>query len=220
MDKHSYFENKAKLFNVRMHLDLLLDHFQNDPVGKNLVLKWRKIILAIYREEGYPAPIDIRYETFSLVVRYTTGFFEYTFNIDHSNALIAQIEKEPIEMPVREAIKYVDLENAQGNIKTELNHHSNPILIVKSQLFDLPHCINGNHRILDAYKKGEKTITLYWIEELECIPLLSTKLGRAMFMMNADIISVLDAGDNFNPKTLLIEKANQLLSTTQEKDIY
>ncbi|MFF2531318.1 hypothetical protein ACFVS2_20660 [Brevibacillus sp. NPDC058079] len=212
--KHTFYEEKSREFDVNKHMDLLLNVLQNKPLAKNLIIRWSKIILSIYKEEGYPAPIDYHHETYSFIVKYTTGFFEYVFNIDIANEIIFSSKKQPVEMSIREAKQYVDLDNLHENSFTKVDNHRNPIILIKSKIFDRPQCINGNHRILDAYKKGQRTISLYCLEEAECLPMINTKLSKAMFMMNTDLNMVLFE-KNKQHTSFLIEESARWLSETK-----
>lgn len=153
--------------------------------------------------------MDITHEIYSLVVGYDSGSFEFRFNIDLANTLLPAMNKLAVELPVREAIKYVDIDNL--NLKRAVKNHNNPILIIKSYLFDQPHCINGNHRIYRAYERGQKTISLYYIENHECLPFLSTRIGRAMYMMNTDLNCIFHQQGEIDISSLFIERAEDWL---------
>ncbi|MBP1309229.1 hypothetical protein JOD82_002249 [Paenibacillus sp. 1182] len=209
MNKHDYYEKRAEAFDINKHFDILQTLLKEDLVAKELILRWKEVILSLISKEGYPPPMDITHEIYSLVVGYDSGSFEYRFNIDLANTLLPAMNKLAVELPVREAIKYVDIDNL--SIKRAVKNHNNPILIMKSQLFDQPQCINGNHRIFSAYEKGQETITLYYIEDNECIPFLSTRIGRAMYMMNTDLNNTLHLPGKLDTNSLLIERADEWL---------
>ena len=61
----------------------------------------------------------------------------------------------------------------EGNINTDTSkiktNHKNPVMVLQSQYLtdNNLYCINGNHRIFEAYRNNEKQIEVYLFKDLE-----------------------------------------------------
>lgn len=46
-----------------------------------------------------------------------------------------------------------------------------------------PYCINGNHRIFEAYQNNEELIEVYLFKDLEFVPLFYDALSKAIYFL-------------------------------------
>ena len=54
-----------------------------------------------------------------------------------------------------------------------------------------PYCINGNHRIFEAYRNNERQIAVYVFKELEFVPFFYDIWSKAMYFLEIDYNNVI-----------------------------
>lgn len=53
------------------------------------------------------------------------------------------------------------------------------------------HCINGNHRINEAYRQNKEEIDVYVFKELEFVPFFYDTLSKAIYYFETDYSNVM-----------------------------
>ncbi|MDY0410564.1 hypothetical protein [Paracerasibacillus soli] len=171
--KIAYYEKESPKFNPLEHLILRVNEMENkSDYGGKVALKWKKIIDDTLIHEVYPVIHPIGQETFSLYAEFPIGIFEYALDIDGATSYIREKHIN------REIFDPVDIINAvdEGNINKDTSkiktNHKNPVMALQSQYLtgNKPYCINGNHRIFEAYRNNERQIAVYVFKELEFVP--------------------------------------------------
>lgn len=167
--------------------------------GVRTASKWNEIVGQYLKDEIYPVVHPIGQETFSLYAVFPTGIFEYALDIDGATALIKKEGINPTIFNPTQIIASVD----EGNINKDLNNiktnHKNPVMILQSQrlMGNMPHCINGNHRIFEAHRNNEKSIEVYHFKELEFVPFFYDDLSKAMYYLEMDFNNVINDKRDF-----------------------
>lgn len=160
--------------------------------GAQVASKWAEILNKSLISKQYPVVHPIGQETFSLYVEYPTGVFEYAFDIDGATSLIKEKAIQPITISPSNIIASVD----QGNINIDPSrikpNHKNPVMVLQSQYLtdSNPYCINGNHRIFEAYQNNEELIEVYLFKDLEFVPLFYDALSKAIYFFEIDYNNV------------------------------
>ncbi|MCM3173048.1 hypothetical protein [Paenibacillus sp. MER 99-2] len=194
-------ESKIKFYEEEFHKFQPYKHFisriremeKKSSYGATLAMKWTEVVKQIVTRETYPAIHPTGQETFSLYVEFPTGIFEYALDIDGANSFIQENNIEPVKVSPISIMSSVDL----GNINRDPNkirpNHKNPIMIVQSQhLTDhKPYCVNGNHRIYEAYRNNDKSIEVFVFHELEFVPFFYNILSKATYFLEMDYMSVI-----------------------------
>lgn len=167
--------------------------------GVRTASKWNEIVGQYLKDEIYPVVHPIGQETFSLYAVFPTGIFEYAFDIDGATSLIKKEGINPTIFNPNQIIASVD----EGNINKDLNNiktnHKNPVMILQSQRLtgNMPHCINGNHRIFEAHRNNEKSIEVYHFKDLEFVPFFYDNLSKAMYYLEMDFNNVINGKRDF-----------------------
>ncbi|MBU9710198.1 hypothetical protein [Evansella tamaricis] len=156
--------------------------------GAELATKWAEILNQSLRGETYPVVHPIGQETFSLYAEFPTGVFEYALDIDGATSLIKEKGITPVTFSPTTIIHSVD----QGNINKDLNgiktNHKNPVMVLQSEYLthNRPYCINGNHRILEAYRNNLECIEVFVFKDLEFVPFFYDSLSKAVYYLEID----------------------------------
>ncbi|WP_195576548.1 hypothetical protein [Paenibacillus sp. 1001270B_150601_E10] len=172
--------------------------------GAEVASKWTNILNQTLVDETYPVIHPFGQETFSLYAEFTTGVFEYTLDIDGATTFIKEKNIKPIKTSPSNIIEAVD----QGNINKDPNrikpNHKNPIMVLQSRYLtnNKPYCINGNHRIFEAYRNNDEQIEIYVFKDLEFVPFFYDILSKATYFLEIDYHNVV------NDKRYLLHNEN------------
>ncbi|MFG3611414.1 hypothetical protein M2M59_08605 [Rummeliibacillus sp. G93] len=195
-----YYEEASRCFNPLKHFQMRTQEMENKSnYGVRTASKWNEIVGQYLKDEIYPVVHPIGQETFSLYAVFPTGIFEYALDIDGATALIKKEGINPTIFNPTQIIASVD----EGNINKDLNNiktnHKNPVMILQSQrlMGNMPHCINGNHRIFEAHRNNEKSIEVYHFKELEFVPFFYDDLSKAMYYLEMDFNNVINDKRDF-----------------------
>lgn len=100
------------------------------------------------------------------------------YNVNHMYELLQKNRAKKQSIEVEVVCKFCNVEN-QANIKSiKMNYalrkskENNPVIVLINDMFTKPFIINGNHRVIDASNKKEKTIDGYVINSdavIECL---------------------------------------------------
>lgn len=198
--KIDYYEKESRHFNPLKHFSSRIGEMADKSnYGAKVASKWNEIIKQSLRDEIYPVIHPIGQETFSLYASFPTGVFEYALDIDSATSLIKDENIKPEIFDLSQIIASVDKGNINkdaGNIKT---NHKNPVMILQSQYLtgNRPHCINGNHRIFDAYRNNEEQIEVYVFRDLEFVPFFYDILSKVTYFLEMDYNNVIKNQRNF-----------------------
>ncbi|MEZ2457483.1 hypothetical protein ACBR55_02680 [Salinicoccus roseus] len=160
--------------------------------GGEVASKWTDILNQFLANKTYPVVHPIGKETFSLYAVFPTGIFEYALDIDKATTLIKEKNIKPIKVSPSNIIEAVD----QGNINKDLNrikpNHKNPVMVLQSCYLtnNKPYCINGNHRIFEAYQNKDKQIEIYVFKDLDFVPFFYDVLSKATYFLEIDYYNV------------------------------
>ncbi|GEL03435.1 hypothetical protein [Rummeliibacillus stabekisii] len=195
-----YYEEASRCFNPLKHFQMRTQEMENKSnYGVRTASKWNEIVGQYLKDEIYPVVHPIGQETFSLYAVFPTGIFEYALDIDGATALIKKEGINPTIFNPTQIIASVD----EGNINKDLNNiktnHKNPVMILQSQrlMGNMPHCINGNHRIFEAHRNNEKSIEVYHFKDLEFVPFFYDDLSKAMYYLEMDFNNVINDKRDF-----------------------
>ena len=193
--KIEYYEKESVYFNPFEHFSKRIMEMANKlEYGTKIASKWSQIVNQFLIDEIYPAVHPIGQETFSLYKEFPTGVFEYALYIDGATSLIKENSITPVIYEPSKIIASVDegnINKATSNIKT---NHKNPVMVLQSQYLteNKPHCINGNHRIFEAYRQNKEQIEVYVFKELEFIPFFYDVWSKAMYFLEIDYNNVIN----------------------------
>lgn len=91
------------------------------------------------------------------------------YNVNCMYELLQKNRAKKQSIDVEEVYQFCNVENQENikNIKMNAtlrkSKEINPVIVLINDMFTKPFIINGNHRVLDAFKKKEKTIEAYVI---------------------------------------------------------
>ncbi|MGE7935089.1 hypothetical protein [Viridibacillus arvi] len=162
--------------------------------GAEVASKWADILNQNLGDETYPVIHPIGQETFSLYAEFTTGVFEYALDIDGATTFIKEKKIKPIKTSPSNIIEAVD----QGNINKDPNrikpNHKNPVMVLQSRYLtnNKPYCINGNHRIFEAYRNNDEQIEVYVFKDLEFVPFFYDVLSKVTYFLEIDYHNVVN----------------------------
>ncbi|KMJ55654.1 hypothetical protein AB685_26120 [Bacillus sp. LL01] len=183
------YEEKSRVFNPSTHIKSRIQEMEgHSAIGAEIASTWKDLLDQRLVKETYPVIHPIGQETFSLYADYPTGVFEYALDIDGTTALIKKKRLEPSRFSPSTIIDAVD----QGNLnqdQTQINpNHKNPVMVLQSHYLtdNKPYCINGNHRINEAFKREDQSIEVYVFKELEFVPFFYDNLSKAMYFLELD----------------------------------
>jgi hypothetical protein len=192
--KIDYYEEEPQHFKPFKHFYARIKEMENESnYGAKVASKWSEIVNQSLRNELYPVVHPIEQETFSLYAEFPTGVFEYALDIDRATSLIKKESIKPVVFEPPEIIASVD----EGNINTDTSNiktnHKNPVMVLQSQYLtdNKPYCINGNHRIFEAYRNNEKQIEMYLFKDLEFDPFFYDVLSKALYFLEMDYSNVI-----------------------------
>ncbi|MBT2663327.1 hypothetical protein [Bacillus sp. ISL-45] len=188
------FEKKSRDFNPFTHFHSRIQEMKNKSgYGNEVARKWTEIVNETLTSETYPVIHPIGQETFSLYAEFPTGVFEYALDIDGATALIKDKGIRPVKFSPINIINSVD----PGNINQDPNqiktNHKNPVMVLQSQyLTDYKaYCINGNHRIYEAYRKNDPLIEVFVFKEFEFAPFFYDLLSIGLYFFEIDYVNVM-----------------------------
>lgn len=154
--------------------------------------KWAEILNQNLICEIYPVVHPIGQETFSLYTKFPTGIFEYALDVDGATSLIVEKNIKPVMFSPSNIIDSVD----QGNINKDPNkirpNRKKTIIVPQSEYLtaNKPHCINGNHRIFEAYRNNEEQIEVYLFKDLQFVPFFYDAFSKATYFLEMDYHNV------------------------------
>ncbi|KEZ51601.1 hypothetical protein GS18_0210745 [Metabacillus indicus] len=182
-------EIQSRIFQPARHFHLCMEEMKiASQYGTDIAEKWLDVYTRILAEEEYPVVHPIGQETFSLYAEYEAGVFEYALDIDGATAYI---NKNGLKAEIFEPSRIIHAVD-QGNVNTDpariKPNHKNPVMILQNSLLTngKPYCINGNHRLTEAYKSGFQHIEVYVFREMEAVPLFYDTLSKAAYFLEID----------------------------------
>lgn len=192
--KIEFYEKTYKNFNPYQHfISRIQEMEQKSSYGAEVAVKWLEFLKETRIHESYPVIHPIGQETFSLFAEFPTGVFEYALDIDGATALIKAKGIQPVSFSPSKIIEAVD----QGNINKDPNrikpNHKNPIMVLQSKYLtnDKPYCINGNHRIYEAYQSNDEQIEVFVFRDKEFTPFFYDALSEAIYFLEIDYNNVI-----------------------------
>ncbi|GAE33298.1 hypothetical protein [Halalkalibacter akibai] len=187
--KIEVYEKKSQYFSPNKHFISRIQEMEKKSVyGAKVAQKWTEILNKSLNSETYPVNHPIGQETFSLYAEYPTGVFEYALDIDGATSLIKERCIKPVQFTPSNIIDAVD----QGNINKDPNrikpNHKNPVIVLQSRYLtdNKPYCINGNHRIFEAYRNNDTQIDVFLFKDLEFVPFFYDILSKATYFFEID----------------------------------
>ncbi|MEM5015561.1 hypothetical protein WKH31_04630 [Metabacillus indicus] len=200
--KIEQYERESRIFQPARHFHLRMEEMKiASQHGAYIAEKWLDVFTRILAKEEYPVVHPIGQETFSLYAEYETGVFEYALDIDGA---ASHINKNGLKAEIFEPSRIIHAVD-QGNVNTDpariKPNHKNPVMILQNSLLTNgnPYCINGNHRLTEAYKSGCQNIEVYVFREMEVVPFFYDTLSKAAYFLEIDrrqIAGDLPAGIN------------------------
>ncbi|MEC2072703.1 hypothetical protein [Alkalihalophilus marmarensis] len=189
------FERQSREFNPSFHFESrIIEMEKTSRYGVQLASKWRELLNRSKMNEVYPVVHPIGKETFSLYANYPSGIFEYALDIDLATSLIKEKAISPINVSPKNIIDAVDPGNINRDPAKIKPNHKNPVMIIQSHYLTNNKycCINGNHRIFEAYRNGEREIEVYLFKDLEFLPFFYDELSKATYFLEMDAACVLN----------------------------
>lgn len=205
VSKIELYEKESQEFKPFKHFISRIQVMRKESTyGAEVASKWTNILNHTLVDETYPVIHPIGQETFSLYTEFTTGVFEYTLDIDGATTFIKEKNINPIKTSPSNIIEAVD----QGNINKDPNrikpNHKNPVMVLQSRYLtnNKPYCINGNHRIFEAYRNNDEQIEVYVFKDLEFVPFFYDVLSKATYFLEIDYHNIV------NDKRYLLHNKN------------
>lgn len=193
-NKIELYEKESRDFNPFTHFHSRIKEMKNKSnYGMEVAKKWTDIVNETLNSETYPVIHPIGQETFSLYAEFPTGVFEYALDIDGATALIKDKGIKPVKFSPMNIIDSVD----PGNINKDPNrikpNHKNPVMILQSRYLadNRAYCINGNHRIFEAFRNSDPLIEVFVFKELEFVPFFYDVLSKATYFLEIDYVNVM-----------------------------
>ncbi|WP_282032870.1 hypothetical protein [Metabacillus indicus] len=187
--KIEQYERESRIFQPARHFHLRMEEMKiASQHGADIAEKWLDVFTRILAKEEYPVVHPIGHETFSLYADYEAGVFEYALDIDGA---ASYINKNGLKAEIFEPSRIIHAVD-QGNVNTDpariKPNHKNPVMILQNSLLTngKPYCINGNHRLTEAYKSGCQHIKVYVFREMEAVPLFYDTLSKAAYFLEID----------------------------------
>lgn len=167
--------------------------------GAEVSVKWKEVVNQSLINEVYPVVHPIGQETFSLYMELPTGVFECALDIDGATSLIAKKGIRPVTLRPSNIINSVDEGNINKDTSRIKTNHKNPVMVLQSQYLtgNKPFCINGNHRIFEAYRNNKEQIEVFVIKELEFVPIFYDVLSKATYFLEIDYNNVINNKRSF-----------------------
>ncbi|MGD6942824.1 hypothetical protein ACQCT6_12380 [Cytobacillus gottheilii] len=187
--KVQIYEIESQYFSPKDHFISRIKEMEKKSVpGAKLAKKWTEILNKSLNSETYPVIHPIGQETFSLYAEYPTGVFEYALDIDGAASLIKEKDIRPVQFNPSDIINAVDQGNLNKDPKRIKPNHKNPVMVLQSRYLtqNKPYCINGNHRIFEAYRNNDKQIEVYVFKDLEFVPFFYDALSKATYYLEID----------------------------------
>ncbi len=187
--KIAHYEKVYLKFKPFKHFTSRIQEMGNkSSIGAEVASKWNEILHQFLLDETYPVIHPIGRETFSLYAEFPTGVFEYALDIDGATALIKEKNIAPVGFSPSKIITSVDLGNINKNPNLIKPNHKNPVMVLQSHYLtdNRPYCINGNHRIFEAYRNNDEQIEVFVFKDLEFAPFFYDKLSKATYYFELD----------------------------------
>ncbi|MDN4492511.1 hypothetical protein [Ureibacillus aquaedulcis] len=188
------YEKTYQNFKPFKHVMARINEMQEkSSYGSEIASKWLEILNRTLINQTYPVIHPIGQETFSLYAEFPTGVFEYALDIDGATSLIKEKCIKPELFSPSNIIESVD----QGNINKDPHcikpNHKNPVMVLQSKYLtgDRPYCINGNHRIYEAYQNNDKQIEVFVFKDLEFTQFFYDVLSKAIYFLEIDYKNVI-----------------------------
>jgi hypothetical protein len=192
--KIGIYEKESRDFNPFTHFHSRIQEMQNkSSLGNEVARKWTNIVNETLTSETYPVIHPIGQETFSLYAEFPTGVFEYALDIDGATALIKDKGIKPVKFSPINIIDSVDPDNINKDPNRIKPNHKNPVMVLQSRYLtdNKPYCINGNHRIFEAYRNNDPLIEVFIFKELEFVPFFYDVLSKATYFLEMDYVNVM-----------------------------
>lgn len=193
-NKIELYEKESQIFNPFAHIRSRIQEMEKkSSYGSEVAKKWTEILNGTLNRETYPVIHPIGQETFSLYSEYPTGIFEYALDIDGATALIKDRGIKPVEFSPLNIIDSVDPGNINKDPSRIKPNHKNPVMVVQSLYLtnDKHYCINGNHRIFEAYRNNDEQIKVFVFKDLEFVPFFYDVLSKALYFLEIDYSNVM-----------------------------
>jgi len=197
--KIDYYEKVSGYFNPLKHILKRMKVMESkSKYGAMVASKWNEIVNQSLVNEDYPAVHPIGQETFSLYTEFPTGVFEYAIDIDGATSFIKENSITPVIFDPSKIIASVaegNLNKDTSNIKT---NHKNPVMVLQSRYItkNKYYCINGNHRIYEAYRHSKEQIEVYVFKDLDFIPFFYDAWSKATYLLEIDYNNVINSERN------------------------
>lgn len=192
--KIDLYEKESQYFNPLKHFISRIQEMQDkSSYGAEISVKWKEIVNKSLLNEDYPVVHPIGQETFSLYMEFPTGVFEYALDIDGATSLIEKRGMRPVTFRPSNIINSVDVGNINKDTSRIKTNHKNPVIVLQSQYLtgNKPFCINGNHRIFEAYKNNKEQIEVFIFKDLEFVPFFYDVLSKATYFLEIDYNNVI-----------------------------
>ncbi|CAG9623590.1 hypothetical protein [Sutcliffiella rhizosphaerae] len=189
------YETESQYFSPNKHFISRIKEMEKKSVhGAKVAKKWLKTLNQSLNNETYPVIHPIGHETFSLYVEYPSGVFEYALDIDGATSLIKEEGIKPVQFSPSNIIDAVNQSNINKNPNRIKPNHKNPVMVIQSQYLtnNKPYCINGNHRIFEAYRNNDEQIEVYVFKDLEFVPFFYNVLSKETYYLEIDYHNVVN----------------------------
>lgn len=188
------YEKESQNFNPFIHFNSRIQKMkEKSSYGAEVASKWTEILNESLISTNYPVIHPIGRETFSLYTEFPTGIFEYAFDIDAATSLIKEKNIKPVNFSPSNIIDSVDQDNINKDPNRIKPNHKNPVMVLQSQYLtdDRPYCINGNHRIFEAYRNNVEQIEVFIFKDLEFVRFFYDVLSKATYLFEIDYNNVI-----------------------------
>ncbi|MBD7985733.1 hypothetical protein H9649_14170 [Sporosarcina sp. Sa2YVA2] len=202
VSKILYYEKESLKFNPFEHMQGRIQEMeQASSEGAEIAARWKQIVKQL-KDEEYPVVHPSGRETFSLFAEFPSGVFDYALDIDGATSLINENQLESVIYQPSSIIESVDMGNVNTDTSNIKTNHKNPVMVLQSQYITegKPYCINGNHRITEAFKKQAKQIGVFVFDDLEFVPFFYDLLSKAIYYLEIDYHNVVK-----NERRLLVD---------------
>ncbi|MDV2582581.1 hypothetical protein [Alkalibacillus haloalkaliphilus] len=191
--KIEIYEKESQYFSPNKHFISRIQEMEKKSVyGAKVSKKWTEVLNQFIKSKTYPVIHPIGQETFSLYAEYPTGVFEYALDIDAASSLLKERSIKPVQFTPSDIIDAVDQENINEDPNRVKLNHKNPVMVLQSRYLtaNQPYCINGNHRIYEAYRNNDTQVDVFLFKDLEVAPFFYDILSKATYFLEIDYKNV------------------------------
>ncbi|MBF8376790.1 hypothetical protein IW967_02740 [Alicyclobacillus mali] len=159
------------------------------PNLKNIIENYQNTLSKFKYIPNMPLGIGEHYERIIHISIY--GYYHLCWDIQKALSIIKKRDIKPIDMPINDLIKTVDVNNLNLSNLHSPHFKPHPVLVAKFPMIPEQFVvIDGNHTVYWAYQHGIVGIKGYLLETQDHLPAMTHNLFRTLFAIHSNIGSI------------------------------